>query len=396
MRPTASSLERAGLCLGSALLPRVDELTDAASRGIAIHAFLARVAEFGREEALGEVAEEFRPACAAIDLDLLPTSALEVIPELALAYDPETGTARELGRNLGRRYPPVHPREFVGTADIVTLSKREVVVADFKTGHGHITPAKENAQLRFLGLAAARVFDRRHLRVAIIKLAEDGTPFFDSAEYDAIELDAIEEELRDLARRLDQAKDLLALGEPPQVATGIHCRRCPSLVYCPGQTLLVKKLGSHPDAVVEDILAALTPEMAATAWARMKVVEEVVRRAREALYAYARDHGITLANGVVVGEVETQRRQLDGRLAFEVLDRLHGQDVARAAVDLDATQASIERALRGVAEMTGEKLAKLKRQVLSELEEAGAVSIKVSRTIREHIAEKRGGTEKAA
>ena len=396
MRPTASSLERAGRCLGSAILPRVDEITDAASRGIAIHAFLARVAEVGREEALDEVAEEFRLVCTAVDLDVLPTSAMEVIAELALAYDPETGTARELGRNIGRRYPPVHPREFVGTADVVTLSSTEVFVADFKTGHGLIAPAKENPQLRFLGLAAARVFHRRHLRVAIIKLTEDGTPFFDSAEYDAIELDAIEEELRDLARRVDQAKDLLAIGEAPPVTVGIHCRRCPSLVHCPGQTALVRKLACQPDAVGEEIMAALTPELASTAWARLKVAEEILRRVREALYAYARDCGIHLASGVVVGEVETQRRQLDGKIAFEVLERLHGPAVARAAVELDASQASIERALRGVAEVTGERLAKLKRQVMAELEQAGAVSIRTSRTIREHIPAREGGADQAA
>ena len=385
MRPTASSLERAGRCVGSAILPRVDEVTDAASRGLAIHTFLARVAEVGREEALGEVSEEFRPVCAAIDLDVLPTSALEVIAELAVAYDPESGAARELGRNIGRRYPPAGPGEFVGTADIVTLSAAEVFVADFKTGHGLITPAKENPQLRFLGLAAARLFGRRQLRVSLIRIAEDGTPFFDSADLDALELDAIEEEVRDLARRLDQAKDLLTLGEPPPVTTGIHCRRCPSLVYCPGQTALVKKLGGHPEAVADEIVAALTPEQAATAWARMKVVEEVLRRTREALYAYARDNGIHLPNGVVVGEVETHRRQLDGRLAFEVLERLHGHDVARAAVDVEASQASIERALRGVAEATGEKLAKLKRRVMAELEQVGAVSVRTSKVVREHL-----------
>jgi hypothetical protein len=354
------------------------------------------VAEVGREEALGEVSEEYRPACAAIDLDVLPTSALEVIAELAMAYDPETGVARELGRNIGRRYPPVSPREFVGTADIVTVSPAEVLVADFKTGHGSITPASENAQLRFLGLAAARLFDRRHLRVALIRIAEDGTPFFDSAEFDVVELDAVREELRDLARRIDQAKDLLEIGNPPPVTTGIHCRRCPSLVYCPGQTALVKKLSSQADVVAEEIMAALTPESAAAAWTRMKVVEEVLRRAREALYAYARDHGITLANGVVVGEVETQRRQLDGKIAFEVLERIHGSEVARAAVDLDASQASIERALRAVAETTGGKLVQLKRRVMAELEREGGVSIRTSRAVREHLPRRAGSADEAA
>lgn len=390
MRPTASSLERAGRCIGSAILPRVDEVTDAASRGLAIHAFLARVAEVGREEALGDVSEEFRPVCAAIDLDVLPTSALEVIAELAMAYDPETGTARELGRNIGRRYPPVGPYEFVGTADVVTVSAADVLVADFKTGRGMITPATDNAQLRLLGLAASRLFERRRLRVAIIRITEEGTPYFDSADFDAVGLDIIEEELRDLGRRISHAKDLLEIGEPPPITVGNHCRRCPSLIYCPGQTTLVRRLASEPAGSGDEPFAALTPEQAATAWARLKVAEEVVRRGREALYAYARDYGIHLANGVVVGEVETQRRQLDGRAAFEVLDRLHGLDVARAAVEIEASQASIERALRGVAEETGEKLAKLKRRVMAELEQVGAVSVRTSRVVREHLPDPKG------
>lgn len=384
MRPTASSLERASRCTGSAILPRVEEVTDAASRGIAIHAFLARVVEVGREEALAELSEDFRPICSAIDLDVLPTSALEVIAELALAYDPETGTARELGRNIGRKYPPVSPAEFVGTADIVTMSKTEIFVADYKAGHSLITPAKDNAQLRMLGLAAARLFNRRHLRVAIIRITEDGTPFFDSADYDALELDTVEEELRDLARRIDQAKDLFSIGEPPPVTTGTHCRWCKSLVYCPAQTALVRRMASNPETIGEELLAALNPEQAATAWTRLKVLEEVTRRVREALYAYARDNSIPLGNGLVVGEVETQRRALDGRITFEVLNGLHGHEVAQAAVDLDASQAGIERALRGVAKATGEKLGKLKRQVMAELEEAGAVTMKTSRTVREH------------
>lgn len=384
MLPTASSLERASCCVGSALLPRVDDITDAATRGTVIHAFLARVAEVGREDALAEVAEEYRPICAVIDLDVLPVSRLEVIAELALAYDPETGVAEELGRNLGRRYPPVGPRRFVGTADLVALSPADLLVADFKTGHGIIAPAAQNAQLRLLGLAAARRFGRQLVRVAIIRIAEDGTPFFDSAEFDAVELDVIAEELRGLAGRIDVAKDLMDLGQPPPLTTGTHCRRCPCLVHCAAVTALARALASQPEAVADGVTAALSPQQAATAWTRLKLAEEVLRRAREGLYGYARDHGITLPNGLVIGEVETKRRVLDGRLSFDVLRRLHGESVASSACSIEVSQAAIERSLRGVAEANGEKLAKLKREVMSALEQAGALEVRVSRTIREH------------
>lgn len=384
MLPTASSLERANCCIGSALLPRVDELTSAATRGTAMHAFLARVAEVGRDEALGEVEEEYRPICAAIDLDVLPVSRLEVIVELALAYDPESGVAEELGRNLGRRYPPVGPHRFVGTADLVALSPTDVLVADYKTGRGIISPAAQNAQLRLLGLAVARRFGRQFVRVAIIRIAEDGTPFFDSAEFDAVELDVIAEELRTLAARIEDVKDLMDLGQPPPLTTGTHCRYCPCLVYCPAVTALARRLAFQAEAVADEVTAALTPQQAATAWTRLKVAEEVIRRAREGLYGYARDHGIPLPNGLVVGEVETKRRVLDGRLSFDVLRRMHGESIASGACSIEVSQAAIDRSLRAVAEANGDKLAKLKREVMSALEQAGAVAVRVSRTVREH------------
>ena len=384
MLPTASSLERANCCIGSALLPRVDEITGAATRGTAIHAFLARVAEVGRNDALAEVAEEYRPICAVIDLDVLPVSRLEVIAELALSFDPASGVVVELGRNLGRRYPPVGPRTFVGTADLVALSPSDVLVADYKSGHGVITPTAHNAQLRLLGLAAARRFGRQRARVAIVRIAEDGTPFFDSAELDAVELDVIADELRSLAGRIEGAKDLMDLGQPPPLTTGTHCRRCPCLVHCPTVTALARTLASQPEAVADEVMAALTPEQAATAWTRLALAQEVLRRAREGLYGYARDHDITLPNGLVVGEVEWKRRVLDGRTSFEVLRRLHGENVASTAASIEVTQASIERSLRGIAEATGEKLVKLKRQVMNALEQAGAVEVRVSRAVREH------------
>lgn len=381
--PSASRLERASKCVGSAVLPRVDDVTTAMERGSAIHAFLARVAEVGREEALAEVPEAYRAACEVVDLDVLPTAALEVIAELALAYDVEAGTARELGRNL-RKYPRVAASECIGVADIVTLTPDEVFVADYKAGRGLLTSAQENTQLRLLGLAVARRFRRPRVRVALIRLLEDGTALFDSVDFDAFELDVVAEDLRDLAGRIAAARDRMARGEPPPVTTGAHCRRCPSLVYCPAQTALIRKMVESPDHVARDILAELTPEHASTAWERLKVVEEVVRRARESLYAFARDHPIPLPSGMVLGEVEVRRRVLDGSKAYEVLERLHGPAVAHSGVELEATQAGIERALQGVAGATGEKLVILKRHAMKALEEAGAVTVRTNRSVREH------------
>jgi hypothetical protein len=90
---------------------------------------------------------------------------------------------------------------------------------------------------------------------------------------------------------------------------------------------------------------------------------------------------------MVLGEVETERRVIDGKVVVEVLRRMHGPALAAAAVEVEASQAGIERALRAVAESSGAKLAKLKRDVLRELEVAGGISLKKTRSVREHRVE---------
>jgi hypothetical protein len=86
----------------------------------------------------------------------------------------------------------------------------------------------------------------------------------------------------------------------------------------------------------------------------------------------------------VVGPVHTQRRVIDGRVAFRVLRERFGTDIAEAAVELEASQASIERALRVVSEQSGAKLAGLKRQVITALDQEGGISLKTTTSIREH------------
>jgi hypothetical protein len=234
------------------------------------------------------------------------------------------------------------------------------------------------------------------VRVGIIRILDDGTPLSDSADFDTVDLDSIAEDLRVLAQKVGRAQELAFLDQPPPLTTGAHCRYCKSLVYCPAQTSLVRRLAGEADVVARDILAELTPERASQAWQRLKVVEEVVGRVREALYAYAREQPIQLPGGTVVGLVQTQRRALDGRVAFRVLRDRFGSDIAEAAVELEASQASIERALRVVSEQSGAKLAGLKRQVMAALDQEGGISLKTSTSIREHRRDKEEPGQQAA
>jgi hypothetical protein len=94
--------------------------------------------------------------------------------------------------------------------------------------------------------------------------------------------------------------------------------------------------------------------------------------------------------------VETQRRVIDGRVAFPVLSERFGVDVAEATVELASSQASIERTLRAVSEQSGAKLASPKRQVMTALEKEGGISVKTTTSIREHRRDEDGPGRQAA
>jgi RecB family exonuclease len=382
---TASRLQRAVCCPASVVLPQVQEESEPARRGTAIHAFLAAVPDVGRDAALAEVPADYRADCEVIDLETLPIADLdEIAAEVAFAFDVETGEARELGRNIGRAYQ-VGPTEIAGTADVVAFGPFELYVADFKTGRGIVASPRANWQLKLLALAASRTYGVDQVRVAIIRLREDGTPEYESAVFTAFDLDLAAAELRDLVQSINRLQTAVANGLVPDVNTGAHCRRCAAAPACPAFKGLVQRLAGEPDAVADQITAELTPETAARAWARLKQVEEIIRRAREGLYAFARETPIQLGDGRVLGETATRRRVLDGRVAYDCLEKLHGLAVAEAAVDVEASQASIERALREVARESGATLAGLKRGVMAEMEKAGGIEVHVSRSVREHV-----------
>jgi hypothetical protein len=57
---------------------------------------------------------------------------------------------------------------------------------------------------------------------------------------------------------------------------------------------------------------------------------------------------------------------------------------------------SVERALRVVAEQSGAKLAGLKRQVMTALDQEGGISVRTSTTIREHRRDREEPGQQAA
>ncbi|MBS2031952.1 MAG: DUF2800 domain-containing protein [Deltaproteobacteria bacterium] len=382
---SASSLHRAALCAASAVLPQVRDITAAGTRGTAIHKYLEAIARGAKpEHALAEVPPEYRTVCEAIDLEALPACDPGTYrSEVALAWDAETGWGRELGQSLGRDYSGLDPTEIPGTADVLGLGADVVFVGDYKSGFKPVPPARENLQLRFLALAACRAHERSRAVVAIIRLREDGSAWYDQAELEAEDLAQTESEVRALLLNVDALSEQVFAGEVPAVTTGEHCAHCPAKTHCPAYTQMVATLATFPDEVTEAIRSRLTPELAATAYQRLKLAEEALEMARKALQAYARETPIPLDGDTVYGEVETTRASIDPSKAYKVIATLHGETLALAAVEPSVSQASIKRALEA-NKPKGQKVQTALEEVLEKLREAGAVNEKPVRTLKEH------------
>lgn len=384
-RLSASTLFRAFKCEASAILPRVDFSSPYAERGRAIHAFLKRVNDVGREKALKEVGAAHRADCAALDVKSLPLDGKSVASEVSFLYDVTTDTAREVGRDIDRAYGDRKPTEIPGTADIVGVSMDAVHVSDFKSGRGYdltAPPVGENPQLLFYALAAARAYGKSSATVEIIRLGADGETFSDIAEVDAFALDFFAGKLKETWEKLAKAEQLVTLGVKPKASAGEHCRYCPSIPFCEAQMSLVRAVTQDP-AEFEHEVVALTPVDAATAYRKLKLAEAVLAQVRASIELYAEAAPIDLGNGVTLGPVDTERESVDGSVAHGVLTNLHGDDIAAKAVTLDSSKAAIVRALRPVAEAKNVPLAQLEREALAEIRRLNGIQVKTFHSVKE-------------
>jgi RecB family exonuclease len=382
---SASGLHRALACPASAVLPHVRETSPAATRGTVIHRYLEAIARGAKpEQALEAVPSEHRTVCEAIDVGALPACDPETFrSEVALAFDTATGWARELGSGISRAYAGLDPTEIPGTADVLGVGRESVYVADYKSGFRPVPPARDNLQLRFLALAACRAHDRPRAVVAIIRLREDGTAWYDQAELSVEDLADTEGQLRTLVAGIERVGEQVFAGETPAVTLGEHCSYCPAKTHCPAYTGLIRHLAQSPDEVLEEISSRLTPELASQAYARLKVAEEALELAKKALQSYARETPIPLGGDMVYGEVETTRSSIDAEVAAGVLKEAYGAKVADAAIEQSVSQASIKRALEA-AKPKGKKVQAALEEVLAKLREAGGLTEKPVRMLKEH------------
>ena len=387
---TGSALERVAACPGSVALPHVRTAgSEHASRGTAIHLYLQRALEVGRPAALDEVEDEsLRLALSSIDIASLPAADQgQWLAEVALAYNPLTDTARELGRQAGHRDYGALGRqddEIPITLDVVGVTADSVVVLDYKTGHKSVAAAASNWQLGLGALAAARAYGRENALVGIIYVREE-RHYYDVASIDFMGLEEWAEKVRLAQSAALRAWAAAQSGTVPDVREGEHCRYCPAFVACPAKTRLLSALGSDPGSLVATTPSPITPEVAAVAYRRLQNVEQAVKQVREQLYAYATVSPIDLGDGMVFGPVESAREQLDGAVARQALLDAFGQLAADRASEWEVTKSSIKKAAQSIAmERGGAKVAPIERELLEAVRAAGGVNVKHSTTTKEH------------
>jgi len=164
--------------------------------------------------------------------------------EVAYAYDPETGKARELSMKHERDYSQAKPHEICGTADFIVPGEAPWV-GDYKTGRGWVPDALENMQLRGLNMMVAKTLDVGRTRGSVVRISEIGVFAPAPVDFDQWEIEVVQEELGEIHRK----RKLGMFDANP----GKHCGMCPHKNSCKAHRATSETMQVH---VVSKVSAA--------------------------------------------------------------------------------------------------------------------------------------------
>lgn len=396
-----SSLGREVACLASTVLPHSRSTGPRAVRGSDLHKFMCAMAQATTDEAralaLLEVPAEWRAAAAEIDFTRLPVLSPETgVPELALAWNPTTGEVRELGRNGDVEHDDVQGLlkkdengetiEMGGILDWCSLVDDAVLVLDFKFGWAALERAEANNQAFAYSVMATKLFKSSKAVVCLARIFDNGSVFCDVADLDGFKLDAAEARIRQHLTRVDEARSVFAeKGVIPEPVEGGHCTYCQAYRFCPAKVaLLLSTIEGEPGKAAEiaRLPQPLNHDIVSRMWPKLKAAEALIKKLKGDCRSYAKLYGaVKLPSGNVLGEMESESSSVDPIFARPVLEARFGRqwtDYTIKAVE-KLTWKSLDQLLK--KHSSHGRKAKLEREVLAELEAAGAVrSITVRRT----------------
>ena len=376
MKTSASALERVINCPGSESLPHAKSTSVYAQSGTVIHKYVEECATLGPEKALANVPQKYLERCRDIDIASLPIDPDRFQAEVAFAVDCSDGSARVLGRGIGRDYGDLRPFEIPGTTDICGVLDDAVYVADIKTGFEDVTPPASNPQLLHLGYAAAKVHGKDKAILDIIYVRESGIRY-ERGIVEGFGIDAFGLRLRETFIQVGAAQAAVARGDDPQLSEGGWCKYCPAFVHCPQKARLAVALGTGELIKVN---AELTRGSAVRAYHKLLAAKAMLRKIENTIYVLAEQEPLDLGDGTLLGMVEKRgNEKLNGDTVWPVMADLHGREVADAAIRRTATKKDIRAALK---QSNGKgSLAKKEEEVLDLVRKAGGSQRKMTRSI---------------
>lgn len=284
--------------------------------------------------------------------------------EVAYAYDTAKDTARFIGENVGRGYD-TSATEIPGTIDALLLGDDHAIIIDWKTGssfgHGP-ADAADNQQLRLYALMVARAHKIDTIYTHIVRITDQGVRQT-SATLDAMDLDAVAEEVAHLVRAIPSSTP----------SPGGHCTRCRAVALCPSTTSAMAVVA--PPEPVE--LKIRDPEQASALLLRLRQVQAACETMEAALREYAVNQGeagIPLPNGKrwVRTSVDRESINLNGEanaLGVAAISMAGAESALEAKVT--TSKAAIERVFKSQG-LKGKDLRDKVEGLMSELRAAGA------------------------
>lgn len=295
--------------------------------------------------------------------------------EVALAYNVETGTARELPCRDERDYADAREGELWGSLDHVRIThdKRTgeivLVVRDYKTGRYTMGKSPGRAgQLRAGAVAAAAWLG--HTGPVVVELAQvdDKGVWIKFDWLDPFELCVIHGELKALYELITNQVG----HDVPKPGAWCRALYCPIRANCPATEAAANAIvkAAEPPFPLTGWISS--PEHAAYIRHRLAVLEAVLEERKHAINTFAETTPIPCEDGKVYAQREKQSRTLkiEAPGAVGVLRR-HFGDHADDALDMKSSIAAIDRVARKVS--PPRKGPALARKVFAELEEIGAL-----------------------
>ena len=338
--PTASSLERVLACPASHVLPQVRTTGEAAERGSAIGRYVRDIlAGEDADIAIARVPQaKWKATCLGLDWEaicgdlVLETVRAEVAYGwgFAVSQDSDAPNARELGVNLGRRYPKLLPDEYAGTNDLEGRAKAGgEVVCDLKSGLD-VTACGANPQMRFHALAR-HVVTGKPVEARVLQIRESGRVDVDAHLFTSLELDSFADELTELVVRIDAARSVYLAGGQPDVNAGSHCRYCPGKWSCPAFTLPARSALPAPST------GPLSDDEAMTAWQKIREVKAWAVEAEARMKDLARSRPFPVRWGKELREITFTRETFSSDRAQDVIRALGGTSEQVRSCFVEAT-----------------------------------------------------------